>query len=91
MYIQAEISYSPFHAGFEEEITIFLKRLKNYKNLRIEIQPMSTLIGGEAADVFNLLEREVLKTFEENQAVFTIRISNACPDKCDINPAAGNQ
>jgi uncharacterized protein YqgV (UPF0045/DUF77 family) len=78
MFITAEISLYPLCKGYGKYIIEFLHRLKQYENIEIQTTIMSTTLSGTYEDIMDVLTKEIKPAFEKHDAVFTIKIANAC-------------
>jgi uncharacterized protein YqgV (UPF0045/DUF77 family) len=47
--------------------------------LHPEVGPMSTIVTGDAADVFSALQAAFVQAGELGHVVMTVTVSNACP------------
>ncbi len=78
MFITAELSLYPLCEGYGKRINEFLHRLNRYNNIEIQTTIMSTTISGSYEDIMSVLTKEIKPVFEKHDAVFTIKIANAC-------------
>ncbi|MCF6240958.1 MAG: hypothetical protein L3J74_06380 [Bacteroidales bacterium] len=78
MTISLEISLYPFADKYPEEVNHFLENIYRQKNLKIETNSMSTIIVGEYHKIMSLMNTEMFRFFENNKAVFILKISNGC-------------
>ena len=77
MRVAVDISLYPLAEEFLTPIKDVIRRLNEYESVEIETNAMSTQLRGEYADVMNVLDREIRRTFEQvPKAVFAIRILN---------------
>lgn len=77
MRVAVDISLYPLAEEFLTPIKDVIRRLNDHESVEVETNAMSTQLRGEYADVMNVLEREMKRTFEQvPKAVFTIRILN---------------
>jgi uncharacterized protein YqgV (UPF0045/DUF77 family) len=77
MRVAVDISLYPLAEEFLTPIKDVIRRLNEYESVEIETNAMSTQLRGEYADVMNVLDREIKRTFEQvPKAVFAIRILN---------------
>ena len=75
MDIGIEISLYPLDRDYIPPIKDFIERLNRHDGLRIVTNSMSTQVFGSYDDVFNVLVREIRKTFEQNdKAVFVMKV-----------------
>ena len=72
MKISVEISMYPLDAEYGTPILKFINRLRQNENLKIVSTQMSTQIFGEYDEVMETINREMKKTFEENEAVVMV-------------------
>jgi uncharacterized protein YqgV (UPF0045/DUF77 family) len=61
-----------------ESIDLFLDEFSN-RPLEVTTGPMSTLVVGEVAVIFNALSAAFAGAAENGPAVLVVKISNACP------------
>jgi len=78
MTISLEISLYPFANEYSEAVNIFIKNLYSQANIKIETNSMSTIITGDYQIVMNLITNEFKDFFENNKAVFVMKLSNGC-------------
>ena len=77
MRVAVDISLYPLAEEFLTPIKDVIRRLNDHESVEIETNAMSTQLRGEYADVMNVLEQEIKRTFEQvPKAVFAIRILN---------------
>lgn len=84
MKISLEMSYYPFLENAENEVNVFLERLKKYPDLKIITNFMSTQIIGEFQQIMEFLSKELHDSFNCQKSVFVIKISNTCDETCDL-------
>ncbi len=77
MNTSVEISYYPLKDEFIPHVLDFINRMKNYKNLNVKSNGMSTKVFGKYFDVMNALTKEIHKSFELPHSVFVLKIVNA--------------
>lgn len=79
MDIIAELSYHPFEerSAASDEVNAFLNRLDRIDTKEMEVGPMSTRITADYSELMPALQREMEHIFEEQDAVFEMKISNA--------------
>lgn len=77
MKISLEISLYPLKENYVEIIKKFIEGLKSDKDLSVVVNSMSTRIIGESSVIFNLLDKEMEKVFDEARASFVIKIIKA--------------
>ena len=69
MKTSVEISMYPLDAEYGTPILKFINRLRQNENLKIVSNNMSTQIFGEYDEVMEAINREMKKSFEENETV----------------------
>jgi uncharacterized protein YqgV (UPF0045/DUF77 family) len=75
MEIGVEISLSPLTASNSPPIQDFIDRLNAGARFKVITNSMSTQVFGSYDDIFNVLVREIRKTFETNEkAVFVMKV-----------------
>jgi uncharacterized protein YqgV (UPF0045/DUF77 family) len=79
MIVALEISLYPLGQDVEKPIDTFLQRVAENKKLTLEPGKMSSIITGELSDIMETLALVMKTIFEENAAVFHLKISNCCP------------
>lgn len=79
MRIQAEVSFYPLgKADYGAGVERFLDLLSDGP-LECRAGSMSTLIAGDAGDIFDELKRAWLAVAKDYPGVLTFKASNACP------------
>jgi uncharacterized protein YqgV (UPF0045/DUF77 family) len=78
MQLTADISFYPLADDYLKTITKFLNDIHDSHSLSIETNDVSTIITGEADEVFHVLEQKVKPYLEQGDVVFVIKLSNAC-------------
>jgi len=74
MRITAEISFYPLTDDYAVGIKAFLDRMAAHPEIRLETNPVSTLVFGEHETVMNLLRDEMARSFEEyGTAIFVCK------------------
>jgi uncharacterized protein YqgV (UPF0045/DUF77 family) len=77
MRVAVDISLYPLAEEFLMPIKDVIRRLNDHESVEVATNAMSTQLRGEYADVMNVLEQEIKRTFEQvPKAVFAIRILN---------------
>jgi uncharacterized protein YqgV (UPF0045/DUF77 family) len=75
MDIGVEISLYPLNANYIPPIQDFIDRLNAGARFKVITNSMSTQVFGSYDDIFNVLVREIRKTFEDNEkAVFVMKV-----------------
>ncbi len=78
MFITAEISLYPLCKDYGKYINEFLQRLGRYEDVEIKTSIMSTTLSGSYENIMDILTKEIKPVFEKHDAVFTLKIANAC-------------
>ena len=79
MEIGVEISLYPLNANYIPPIQDFIDRLNAGARFKVITNSMSTQVFGSYDDIFNVLVREIRKTFEaraadNEKAVFVMKV-----------------
>ena len=84
MMVTVEISYYPFDTQktyYQDVIQQFIDELLEHKDqLKIEVRPLSTQVVGDYVMVMDTLRDLMGKYFRKYDAIFTLRVANACPE-----------
>lgn len=75
MKATAEISMYPLHENYEAAITAFILRLKQNKDLTVDVNGLSTQLFGDYDRVMNVLQEEMKLSLEEQTVVFVIKLT----------------
>jgi len=81
MKTSVEISYYPLNKEFVPHIKDFIERIKQYPDIAVRTNSMSTQVFGEYKDVMNALTNEIEKSFSLPYSVFVLKIINADREK----------
>lgn len=80
MKASVEVSMYPFTPDYEPPILDFINRLKQYEEVEVIVNSMSTQLFGEYDTLMSILQKEVKKTFEKEgttvMAMKLLHISN---------------
>lgn len=75
MQATLEMSYYPLgNAQYEIEILNFIEKLRDYPNITVETNGMSTQIFGEFHTLMHIVTQEIGETLHENEAIFVLKI-----------------
>ncbi len=75
METSVEISLYPLGREYVPEIKAFVKQLKGYNGLDVQVSGMSTQIFGDYRTIMNALTDEIERSFKENgKSVFVLKI-----------------
>lgn len=69
MNVSVEVSMYPLKEDFIADIQSFIEGLRQYKNIRVKTNSMSTRVYGKYVDVFNALQTEIEKSAQQNKRV----------------------
>lgn len=93
MKITAELSFYPM--GMEEYKETVLKFIKDLKtqgsDLAIDVGTLSTQIVGEYGLVMDTIYTLMEDYFNDYNAVYTLKIANACPDEYEESESGGQE
>ena len=78
MTVSLEISLYPFADDYSEDVNVFLEKLHSQADIQIETNSMSTIITGDYKVIMNLALKEFETFFNNNKAVFVMKLSNGC-------------
>lgn len=76
MKVSLDISYYPIGTEHVPLIFDFIGRLKQYEDLTVQTNGLSTQVFGEYDAVMEILKSEIHKSFELSNSVFVIKIVN---------------
>ena len=76
--ITADISFYPLDSKYLDIVNQFLTSIHDQAELKIETTDVSTLITDEYDLVMSLIEEKLRSFLESGDAVFVIKLSNAC-------------
>lgn len=79
MVISAQISVYPLRQDRLTPAIDAVRRALEARGLHPEIGPMSTLVIGEAKEVFDALQDALVQATTTGQVVMAVTLSNACP------------
>ena len=78
MKCSVEISMYPLDVNYIEAITLFIKNLKKYPFISLEINGMSTQVFGDYDNVMTAIQKEMKTSFLLKQKViFTMKVINS--------------
>ena len=78
MDCSVEISMYPLKENFKPSIISFVKKLREYPNIKVDTNGMSTQVFGEYKRVMNTINTEIENTFlNQNSVVFTLKVINS--------------
>jgi uncharacterized protein YqgV (UPF0045/DUF77 family) len=74
MIASIEISMYPLAEKYKQKIFDFVLRIKKNKNIRVEVNGMSTQIFGEYELLMDVLKKEMKLEFENGKVMFLLKI-----------------
>ncbi len=78
MLCSVEISMYPLKEDFKPSIIAFIKNLRKYSFLKVDVNGMSTQVFGEYKSLMNAINTEMENTFlNENSVVFNLKVINS--------------
>jgi len=77
MIATIEISMYALTDGYEQKVIDFIQRVKQNKNIRVEVGGHSTMLYGEYDLLMRVLKEEMKQDFDTGKAVFVLKIAGA--------------
>ena len=78
MDCSVEISMYPLKENFKPSIISFIKKLREYPNIKVDTNGMSTQVFGDYTKVMHSINTEIENTFlNENSVVFNLKVINS--------------
>ena len=78
MKCSVEISMYPLEKKYKDHIICFIKKLRNYKTIKVISNGMSTQIFGDYDNVITIVNKEIKFAFEsKNKIVFNLKVANS--------------
>lgn len=77
MIATVEISMYALEDAYEQKVIDFIKSVKRNKNIRVEVNGLSTQIFGEYDELMDLLKNEMRTVFENGKAVFLLKLAGS--------------
>ena len=77
MIATVEISMYSLTDGYEQKVIDFIQRIKQNKNIRVEVNGLSTQLFGEYDILMEVLKNEMKHDFETGKAVFLLKIAGS--------------
>ena len=74
MIATVDISMYALSDDYSKRIIDFIQRVKKHKNIRVEVNGISTQLFGEYEVLMNVLKEEMLYDFENGKSVFILKI-----------------
>jgi uncharacterized protein YqgV (UPF0045/DUF77 family) len=68
----------PLEKKYKEHIIFFIKKLRNYKTIKVISNGMSTQVFGDYDNVITIVNKEIKLAFKsKNKIVFNLKIVNS--------------
>jgi len=77
MIATIDISMYALSDDYSKQIVGFIQRIKQHKNIRVEVNGMSTQLFGEYDVLMDILKAEMRNDFEKGKSVFILKIVGA--------------
>ena len=77
MIATVEISMYALEDGYAEKVIDFIQRVKQNKNIRVEVNGLSTQLFGEYELLMDVLKNEMKASFESGKAVFLLKLAGS--------------
>jgi len=74
MIATVDISMYALSDDYSKRIIDFIQRVKKHKNIRVEVNGISTQLFGEYEVLMDVLKEEMLYDFENGKSVFILKI-----------------
>ena len=75
MIVTIEISMYALTDGYEQKVINFIQRLKQNKDIRVEVGGLSTMLYGEYDILMQVVKEEMKHDFNNGKAVFLLKIA----------------
>jgi len=77
MIATVEISMYALENAYEQKVIDFIQRVKSNKNIRVEVNGLSTQLFGEYEELMTVLKDEMRTVFENGKAVFVLKLAGS--------------
>jgi len=77
MIATIEISMYALTDDYEQKVIDFILRIKQNKNIRVEVGGLSTMLYGEYDVLMQVVKEEMQRDFENGKAVFVLKIAGS--------------
>lgn len=84
MKATCEISLYPLNEQYKETIIDFIQKVKTNKKITVETNGLSTQLFGDYQEIMTVLTNEMKTVFENNKAVFIMKIAQGELKKEDL-------
>ena len=75
MIATIEISMYSLTDAYEQKVIDFIQRIKQNRNIRVEVNGLSTQLFGEYDLLMEVLKNEMKTVFESGKAVFVLKLA----------------
>lgn len=75
MIATVEISMYALTDGYEQKVIDFIQRIKQNKDIRVEVNGLSTQLFGEYEMLMDVLKKEMKHDFLNGKAVFLLKVA----------------
>jgi len=72
-----EISMYALTEGYEQKVIDFIQRVKKNKNIRVEVNGLSTMLFGEYEELMKTVKDEMKHDFDTGKSVFIMKIAGS--------------
>ena len=77
MIATIEVSMYALTDGYEQKVIDFIQRVKQNKDIRVEVNGLSTQLFGEYDLLMEVLKKEMQYDFENGKAVFLLKLAGS--------------
>jgi uncharacterized protein YqgV (UPF0045/DUF77 family) len=77
MIATIEISMYSLTDAYEQNVIDFIQRIKLNKNIRVEVNGLSTQLFGEYDELMEVLKQEMKTVFDNGKAVFVLKLAGS--------------
>lgn len=77
MIATIEISMYALTNGYEQKVIDFIQRIKQNKNIRVDVGGLSTMLYGDFDLLMDLVKNEMKHEFDNGKVVFLIKIAGS--------------
>lgn len=77
MIATLEISMYALEDGYEQKVIDFIQRIKHNKNIRVEVNGLSTQLFGEYEELMTVVKDEMKQVFAKGKAVFVLKLAGS--------------
>ena len=77
MIATVEISMYALENAYEQKVIDFIRRIRGNKNIRVEVNGLSTQLFGDYEELMATLTGEMKQVFESGKAVFVLKLAGS--------------